>query len=120
MIRDFTYIDDLIQAMILLIKKLPKGNNLSESKGYNASDSWAPYKIFNIGNSKPENLSNYIAAIEKYLNRKAKINLVEMQPGDVEATYAYNESLENWIGYKPTTTIDEGIKNFIDQTSKKS
>ena len=114
MIRDFTYIDDLIQAMILLIKKLPKGNKVTESKDYNASNSWAPYKIFNIGNSKPENLSNYIAAIEKHLNRKAKINLVEMQPGDVEATYANNESLENWIGYKPTTTIDEGIKNFIE------
>ena len=72
------------------------------------------HKIFNIGNSKPENLSNYISAIEKHLNRKKKLILVEMQPGDVEATYANNESLENWIGYKPSTTIDEGIKNFID------
>ena len=59
-------------------------------------------------------MSNYISAIEKHLNRKAKIILEEMQPGDVEATYANNESLEDWIGYKPSTTIDEGVKNFID------
>jgi len=114
MIRDFTYIDDLIQAMILLIKKLPKGEKLTQVKDYNASNSWAPYKIFNIGNSQPTNLNDYIVAIEKHLNRKAKIIFEDMQPGDVEATYANNESLEKWIGYKPSTSIDEGIKNFID------
>ena len=114
MIRDFTYIDDVIQSIIFVIDKLPKGGNFFEKKHYNSSNSWAPYKIFNVGNSQPTNLKDYISAIEKYLKLKAKIIYEEMQPGDVEATFANNESLQNWIGFRPNTSIDKGIKNFID------
>ena len=104
MVRDFTYIDDVIEAMYLLIKKLIKNKNIQDP---------APYKIFNIGNSKPTNLEDYIKAIELNLNKKAKIVYEDMQPGDVKATYANTESLENEIKFKPNTSINFGIKKFI-------
>ncbi len=112
MIRDFTYIDDVIEAMFRLINKLPYMTN-SNSKNTN-NDILTPYKIFNIGNSQPKNLKEYIESIEKHLKLKAEIILEEMQPGDVEATYANTNSLNDWIGFKPNTSIDKGIKNFVD------
>ena len=115
MIRDFTYIDDVIESMFRLITKSPsKGDYDDYKKKYDGSSSWAPYKIFNIGNSNPTNLNNYIKAIETNLNKKAEIILEKMQPGDVKETFADTESLENWINFKPSTTINEGIKNFIE------
>tara|TARA_Y100000991_G_scaffold73895_3_gene55620 strand:- start:573 stop:1589 length:1017 start_codon:yes stop_codon:yes gene_type:complete len=113
MIRDFTFIDDVVESIFRLIDKVPSAENYSTNKIYNPSNSWAPYKIFNIGNSKPTNLNDYIRAIEKNLNKKANIILEGMQPGDVEKTYADTENLEKWIQFKPKTTIDEGIKSFI-------
>ena len=116
MIRDFTYIDDVIEAMFLIVNKLPSttNHNFANKENYKKDDILAPYKIFNIGNSQPKNLKDYIESIEKHLKLKAKIILEEMQPGDVEATYANTNSLEEWIGFKPNTSIDKGIKNFID------
>ena len=114
MIRDFTYIDDVIESIYCLINKSPFKEDYSDKKIYNSSNSWAPYKVFNIGNSKPTNLNKYIEAIEKNLNKKADIILEGMQPGDVEKTYANTEYLEKWINFKPSTSIDEGIKKFID------
>ena len=108
MVRDFTYIDDVIESIYLLIKKLIKNKKTYK----NIKDS-APYKIFNIGNSKPTNLEDYIKAIELNLNKKAKIVYEDMQPGDVKATYANTESLENEINFKPNTSINVGIKKFI-------
>ena len=113
MIRDFTYIDDVIESIYCLIDKLPIKDNFSDKKNYNSSNSWAPYRIFNIGNSQPTNLNKYIKAIENNLNKKAKIILEEMQPGDVEKTYADTENLEKYINFKPSTSIDEGINKFI-------
>ena len=107
MIRDFTYIDDVIEAIYLLIEKLIKNK-----KKYNIQDS-VPYKIFNVGNSKPTNLEDYIKALEFNLKKKAKIVYEDMQPGDVKATYANTESLEKEINFKPNTTINSGIKKFI-------
>ena len=114
MIRDFTYIDDVIESVYRLVSKLPSKEDYSDKKSYDSSISWAPYRVFNIGNSKPTNLNNYIKAIEKNLNKKADIILQDMQPGDVEKTFADTESLEKWINFKPSTSIDEGIKNFIN------
>ncbi len=114
MIRDFTYIDDVVESIINLIDKLPEKGNHNDEREYTPASSWAPYRVFNIGNSKPTNLSEYIKAIEKNLGRKAKIIFEEMQPGDVVATYSNTKSLEEWIGYKPNTSIEKGIKNFID------
>ena len=114
MTRDFTYIDDVIESIFCLIDKIPNEEDYLNSKNYNASNSWAPYRVFNIGNSQPTNLYDYIKAIENNLNIKADIILEDMQPGDVEQTYASTENLEKWIKYKPSTSIDEGIKNFIN------
>ena len=113
MTRDFTYIDDVIESIFCLIKKPPSKQQYSDEESYNSSNSWAPYKVFNIGNSQPTNLTKYIEAIEKNLNKKAEIILEEMQPGDVEKTYADTQNLEKWIKFKPSTSIDEGIKSFI-------
>ena len=113
MTRDFTYIDDVVESIFRLIQKAPSGENYSKNKNYNSSNSWSPYRIFNIGNSQPTNLNDYIRAIEKNLNKKAEIILEKMQPGDVEKTFANTESLENWINFKPNTTIEDGIKSFI-------
>ena len=113
MIRDFTYIDDVVQSIFFLINKIPNKEDYSQHKIYNASNSWAPYRVFNIGNSQPINLNKYIEAIEKNLNKKAEIIFEDMQPGDVEKTFANTESLEKWIQFKPKTSIDEGIKSFI-------
>ena len=113
MIRDFTYIDDVVESVFRLIRKIPSKEDFLNKKSYDSSNSWAPYRVFNIGNSKPTNLKNYIKAIEKYLNKKADIILEDIQPGDVEKTFADTENLEKWINFKPETSIDEGIKNFI-------
>ena len=113
MIRDFTYVDDVIESLFRVINKPPRKDNLFDTNNPNCASSWAPYKIFNIGNSRPTNLKNYIKAIEKYLNKKADIILEDIQPGDVEKTFADTENLEKWINFKPGTSIDEGIKNFI-------
>ena len=108
MIRDFTYIDDVTEAVYLLIKKC-----LENKKVHEDFENKNLYKIFNIGNSQPTNLEDYIKAIELNLNKKAKIILEDMQPGDVQATYANTESLEKYINFKPNTSINVGIKNFI-------
>ena len=79
----------------------------------NPSSSWAPYKIFNIGNSDPQPLMEYIKSLENCLNKKALINFLPMQPGDVKSTYANTELLEEWIGFRPKTSIDYGIKQFV-------
>ena len=114
MVRDFTYIDDVIESVYNLISKLPSKEEHADNKSYHSSNSWAPYRVFNIGNSKPTKLDSYIKAIEKNLNKKADIILEDMQPGDVEKTFADTESLEKCINFKPSTSIDEGIKNFIN------
>ena len=114
MVRDFTYIDDVIESVYRLISKSPSKENYFDKKNYDSSNSLTPYKVFNIGNSKPTNLNNYIKAIEKNLNKKAEIIFEDMQPGDVEKTFADTENLEKWIDFKPSTSIDEGIKNFIN------
>ena len=113
MTRDFTYIDDVIESIVRLIKKPPKPDDSFNSFSPRADKSWAPHRIFNIGNSTPESLSAYIAAIENTLGIKAKKEFLPMQPGDVSATFSDCTSLESYINYKPNTSINEGIKEFI-------
>ena len=113
MTRDFTYIDDIIESLIRLINKVP-----SIDKNFNyleppPSTSWAPYRIFNIGNSNPTHLMDYIEAIETATGLKAKKNFLPMQPGDVENTEADTSNLEEWINFKPNTTISKGIEEFV-------
>ena len=113
MLRDFTYIDDVIESIFLLIKKSSEENKIHNNNNINIDNS-PPYKIFNIGNSKPTKLKDYINAIENNLGKKAEIILDDMQPGDVEATFADTTYLQEYINYRPNTSIEQGIKKFID------
>ncbi|MDT2528640.1 NAD-dependent epimerase [Enterococcus raffinosus] len=112
MMRDFTYIDDVVEGIIRLIPEIPQRNpNWTEK---DVSESWAPYRIFNIGNSTPVKLLDFIETIEKHLGIKAKKVFKPMQPGDVQKTFADVADLEKVINFKPTTTIDSGIKEFVN------
>ena len=114
MTRDFTYIDDIIESIFRVIKKIPKNNENFNMKYPSSSSSWAPYKIFNIGNSKPTLLMDFITAIENNLGIEAKKDFCDMQPGDVTCTSADTSKLEKWINFKPNTSVNKGIKEFIN------
>ncbi|MCF6241139.1 MAG: NAD-dependent epimerase [Bacteroidales bacterium] len=114
MIRDFTYIDDIVEGIVRVIKNPPKGNPQWSGKQPEPSSSIAPYKIYNIGNNNPVKLMDFIAAIEKKLGKTAKKNMMPIQQGDVPATFADVDDLVKDMGYKPNTPIEEGIDNFIE------
>ncbi len=114
MYRDFTYIDDIVEGIIKVIKKAPKKDLYFLDKNRSASTSWAPYKIFNIGNSSPINLMDFIETIEQYLGVEAKKEFMPMQPGDVEATSADINLLKNWTGFEPKTNLKDGVSKFIE------
>ena len=108
MLRDFTFIDDLIDGMMLIVQSPPK------AQARLSTDSEAPFRIFNIGNNKPVKLKVLIDAVEKGLGKKAKRNHLGMQPGDVLATYADIDDLVSEFGFSPSTSIEEGMEKFID------
>ena len=113
MTRDFTYVDDVIECIVRLIDK-PAIKNLDFNYiNPDPSISWAPHNIFNVGNSKPTNLLDFISALEHELKLKAKQERLPMQHGDVEKTSADIEKLYQWINYKPSTNINKGIENFV-------
>ncbi len=114
MIRDFTYIDDVSESIMRIILKIPNSNTKCNLTNIDPSDSWAPFKLFNIGNSKPSSLIEYIEAIENNLGIKAKKNYLPLQAGDVEATESDNDKLFNWINFKPNTSIEIGVGKFIE------
>ena len=114
MVRDFTYIEDIIQSISKLVEKPPSSDISFDTSNPNPAISLAPYRIFNIGNSKPTSLTDYIAAIEFELGKKAIKNYLDIQPGDVSITSSDCSALEDWIGFKPKTSIEEGVKNFIN------
>jgi UDP-glucuronate 4-epimerase len=109
MMRDFTYIDDVVEGVIRVLDKVASIKTLQESGV--AAD--APYCIFNIGNSQPEKLMDFISALETGLGRTAKKEFLPMQAGDVKATYADTHALENWVGFKPNTSLKAGTAKFI-------
>ena len=114
MIRDFTYIDDVVDSIFYLLQRINSERILNKNNETNQINDSLKYKIFNVGNSNPIKLNDYIKAIERHLNKKADIEYEEMQPGDVESTYANTELLEKYINFKPRTSIDFGIKEFIN------
>ncbi len=114
MVRDFTYIDDIIEGITRIISKPPQTNNLKSQSCINFSQDQVPYKIFNIGNSNPVNLMEFIQTLEETIGRKAKKEFLPMQPGDVMQTLADTTALEEWIDYKPSTSIKKGISEFIN------
>ena len=118
MIRDFTYIDDIVESLYRLIFKIAKPDENFDTKNPKLSSSWAPYRIFNIGNSKPVQLMDYINALEKTIGVPAIKEFLPMQPGDVPATSADTSALEDWIGFKPNTSIEDGIERFVNWYKK--
>lgn len=111
--RDFTYIDDIVEAIARLQDIIPQPNPDWTVEQGSAADSSAPYCVYNIGNSSPVKLMDYISALEKALGMTANKNMLPMQQGDVLDTSADTSALYNVIGFKPETSIDEGIKNFV-------
>lgn len=111
LIRDFTYIDDIVEGSYRILFHPPRGVNKDT---LNLSCSTAPWKIYNIGNSSPVKLMDFIYAIEKKLQKTAKKNFLPMQAGDVVKTYADTEDLEKDVDYKPLTKIEDGVNNFIN------
>ncbi|ETI70142.1 NAD-dependent epimerase [Neobacillus vireti] len=116
--RDFTYIDDIVAAIIQLIDRPPLANLNWDSVSPDPSSSMAPYKIYNIGNNNPVNIIDFIHTLEKIIGKQAKIEFLPMQPGDVKQTYADISDLQADIGFVPTTTIDTGLKQFVDWYKK--
>ena len=114
MIRDFTYVQDIVECISRLIVKPPKENSNWNSKSPSIDTSSAPYRIFNVGNGSPVPLMRYIEAAEKALGIKGTYNMMDIQPGDVPATHADTTALENYIGFKPKTTVEDGVAAFIE------
>jgi len=108
-----TYIDDIVEGVIRVAQNIPGGNENWSGTNPDPGTSPAPYKLYNIGNNAPVKLMEFIEAIENALGKKAKKNLMPIQPGDVPATYADVTDLIEDVGYKPNTSIQEGINNFV-------
>jgi len=112
--RDFTYVDDIVEGIVRLLPNVPKGNPTWNGEHPDPSTSFAPYKIYNIGNNKPVELLHFIEVLEANLGKKAVKNFLPLQDGDVPETYADVEDLMNDVGFKPATSIEAGIKNFVN------
>ncbi|WP_431801944.1 NAD-dependent epimerase [Halobacillus andaensis] len=114
MMRDFTYIDDIVEGIVRLLQTKPSPNPDWKSDKPDPSQSSAPYRIYNIGNSRPVKLMDFITAIEKKLGVKAQKEFLPLQSGDVVATYADVDDLISDTGYQPKTSVQEGVSRFID------
>ena len=111
--RDFTYIDDIVEGVVRVMGRLPAPNPAWSGERPDPGTSYAPYKIYNIGNNQPVELNAFIATIESVLGRTAQKEFLDMQPGDVPATYADVDDLMADVGFKPATPIREGIERFV-------
>jgi UDP-glucuronate 4-epimerase len=110
--RDFTYIDDIVTGVIACADKPASADPSFDTAAPDPATSWAPHRLFNIGNSKPEELLRFIELLEQALGRPAIRDLQPMQPGDVEATAADTSLLEAWVGFRPSTSIEVGVERF--------
>jgi UDP-glucuronate 4-epimerase len=113
MVRDFTYIDDIIESLVRLLDKPAARDPYFDANNPDPATSWAPHRVFNIGNSNPTPLMDYIEAVEQSLGFTAEKELLQMQPGDVPATAADTSALEAWVGFKPNTPVVEGVARFV-------
>ena len=114
MIRDFTYIDDIVEGVVRLAIKPAQVDVEFDAENPDAGRSTAPWRIFNIGNGQPTPLMDYITALETALGREAEKNFMEMQPGDVMATASDTRRLDDWVGFKPDTPIGVGVAKFVE------
>ena len=112
--RDFTYVDDIAEGVTRVLDQTPAPDPDWRGSAPDPATSSAPYRLYNIGNNNPVELEQYIEAIEKALNKKAKKNYLPLQLGDVPATYADIALLESAVGFRPSTGIEEGVARFIE------
>jgi len=112
--RDFTYIDDAVEAVVRLLDKKPVPNPNWDSEHPDPATSSAPYRVYNVGNNQPVELNRFIAALESALRKKAQKEYLPLQPGDVPETCADVEDLFEAIGYRPKTSVEEGITKFVE------
>jgi UDP-glucuronate 4-epimerase len=114
MIRDFTYVSDIVEGIARALKHAAQPNPDWDSYDPDPASSYAPYRIYNIGNSQPVPLMDYISALEEALGKKANCHFMEMQPGDVQSTCADVSRLERDFAYKPRVGVKEGVRRFVD------
>jgi len=112
--RDFTYIDDIVEGVIRTLDNVAEPNPDWTGMNPDSATSKAPYKIYNIGSNKPCELMRYIEIIEECVGKKAEMNLLPLQPGDVPATYADVDALIKDVDYKPSTSIEDGVAKFVE------
>jgi len=113
MVRDFTYIDDIVEGVYRVMLRIPEPNSAWDGNDPDPATSYCPYRIYNIGNNQKVDLMRYIEVLEECLGKKAEKNFLPIQPGDVPATYANVDDLMRDVGFKPNTPIEEGIKRFV-------
>lgn len=112
--RDFTYIDDIVAGVVLVSDKIPQADPSWSTENPDPGTSYAPYRIYNIGNNHPVQLLKMIEILEGLLGRKARKNMLPMQPGDVRATYADIADLQKDVGFRPSTSIEKGLELFVN------
>jgi UDP-glucuronate 4-epimerase len=107
MLRDFTYIDDIVEGIIRVLDKPPLKQSMS------STSAGAPYRLFNIGNNQPEKLMDFIGLLENAIGKTSQKEYLPMQAGDVKATYADTSALDAWVGFKPNTPLKAGVEKFV-------
>jgi len=112
--RDFTYIDDIVEGVVRVIDKIAEPNDEYDKLSPDPATSYAPYRVYNIGNNEPVELMEFIKTIENAVGKKAEKNMMGMQDGDVVATYADIDALIDAVGFKPSTPLNEGIQKFVE------
>ena len=112
--RDFTFIDDIVQGVVAAVDQVAAPNTQWDSNAPDPASSSAPYKIYNIGNQRPVELLRYIEVLEQCLGKRARKNLLPMQPGDLPDTWADVEALARDAGYRPSTDLESGVKQFVE------
>lgn len=112
--RDFTYVDDIVEGICRVMNKIPTPNPGWDRNNPTPASSWAPYRVFNIGNNQPVELMEMIRILEEGLGREARKEYLPMQPGDVEATYADVADLEAHVGFAPQTSLQDGLGRFLE------
>ncbi len=112
--RDFTFVDDIVEGVVRVHDNVATPDPMWDSGHPDPSTSSAPYRVYNIGNNRPQELMRYIEVLEDCLGKKAEKNMLPLQPGDVPATSADVSELMNDVGYKPETTIEEGVARFVE------
>jgi UDP-glucuronate 4-epimerase len=112
--RDFTYVDDIAEGVVRAVDRPAQPDPAWRSDAPDPASSFAPFRLYNIGNNRPVQLMRYIEIIEECLGRKAQKNFLALQPGDVPETCADIDDLVRDVGYRPATPVEVGVKNFVD------